>query len=133
MAAAYLAVPGVDNALPGLKPLLGPALVANSAAVTAYFVGVMATFVSMFAFNCPKIGTNATRFMGGLLSGKSLESAPEPARQQAISGMATPEAMQAQPADEPRQPMVALREYQSFQELVAQKTSDNSPALFTKH
>lgn len=65
------AVAATSSLAPALEIVLG-GLASNTAAVTAYSVGVMASFGALFGVNFPKITTKAQDMAGELLSGKPL-------------------------------------------------------------
>ncbi|MFO0390198.1 MAG: hypothetical protein ACK502_10860 [Alphaproteobacteria bacterium] len=74
MAAAFAATGGATGAvIPAMTAVTGLTAEALTPTVmTAYTVGVMATFGALFSFNLPKVTSDATEFVGKLLSGKPL-------------------------------------------------------------
>ncbi len=78
-------VAATSSIAPALDVVLGSALASNTAAVTAYSVGVMSMFGALFGVNFPKITTEAQDFAGRLLSGELLgtdwKKSPESGKQ----------------------------------------------------
>ncbi|MEZ5690962.1 MAG: hypothetical protein R3D71_04775 [Rickettsiales bacterium] len=76
LAAAVIAMPTLATygTFGAVGTIIPHTVASNAAAVTAYSVGVMASFGSLFGLNFPKIASKLTAEMGGLLSGKSFES-----------------------------------------------------------
>jgi len=84
LAAAYVNMGGGEAfALPGLKTILGSAA-GDTRAVTAYFVGMMATFGAMFGTDGPKLVNHMRNYVEKIFSGKALtlhKEGPQPMQQ----------------------------------------------------
>lgn len=141
MAAAFVATNGATGPImPELGTLTGlGAKALTTPVVTAYTVGVMASFGALWALNFPKIISNMTHFFGNLLNGKLLgrEWGPEEPKLEQEKMVAAspvksiPEASKEISSDAASRAHVTLRKYESFQELIAAKGAD-SPDLLAK-
>jgi hypothetical protein len=110
-------------AMPAMNVLLGEG--ASAAAITAYSVGLGASFGAIFGVHFPRITRLAADFAGDLLSGKAINAPwPESANLPELKPILSPQ------VDVPEQAVAARREFKpmaSYQDLIVQQKQECEP------